>query len=121
MRTKAELSTDTLRQMGILNAIEDATAEDAALAEGVYDAKLAEWRRLGLVWWTNTNRNTAEIPDEVYGILGDLLENELNQPFGMSGSPSGPQKREAEKVLLLDLRALNHKPPSGEATPFSIF
>lgn len=121
MQTKADLSSDTLRQMGVLNATEDPTAEDAAFVERTYDTKLSEWRRRGFVWWTNTNRDAAEIPDEVFASLVDLLENEVGSTYGMSGAKNNVEKRAIEQELLKSLRRLNYKPPSGEQTPFSSY
>lgn len=121
MQKKLDLSTDTLRQMGVLNALEDPSAEDAAFVERTYDTKLAEWRRHGFVWWTNTNRNTSEIPDEVFPVLVDLMENEVGSTFGMNGTKNNAEKRLIEQELLKSLKRLNHKPPSGESTPFSSY
>lgn len=120
MTTKAELSTDVLRQMAVIASNESPSSEDAAFVERAYDTKLAEWRRLGFVWWANTSRTTDEIPAEVVGVLTDLLENETAGAFGKS-SPATAEKRETERILLRALRAINHKPPSGEQTPISSY
>lgn len=120
MRTKRELSAAVLSgSLRIVSATETASADDTALVEAAYDAKLAEWRRRGVVWWTNTTALTAEIPDEVYSILIDLIENDVAASYGKGGT--GAEKRMAEAELLRDLRRLNAKPPSGEATQFSSY
>lgn len=118
-RTKADLSRSVLTQLRILAAGEPLSARDAAFVEGRYDSKLAQWRRLGFVWWPNTNRTTEEIPDEVFSILGDLMQNELESSY-REALPV-VQKRAFEVELLRELRKLNHKPPSGEVTPFSSY
>jgi hypothetical protein len=121
MQTKADLSTDVLRSMAVISATEDATAEDAAFVERAYDAKWAEWRRLGFVWWTNTDRDATEIPDECMSALVDLMENECQGSFGIGGTRSNAEKRAEERELLKALKRMNHKPPSGESTPFSSY
>ena len=121
MKTKAELVTSVLQGLRVLSAAEDPSAEDSALVQSAYDSKLAEWRRRGFVWWTNTDATTAEIPDEVFATLSDLMENELAGSFGVGKDMTGAEKRIEENELLRHLRVLNTKPPSGEATPFSSY
>jgi hypothetical protein len=116
MRTKAELSADVLEGLRITGAGETASAEDTAMVEGSYDTKLAEWRRRGVVWWTNTDRDTEEIPDDVFGVLVDLITNEVAGAFGKG--PGGSEKRGEERRLLAGLHELNVKPPSGEPVTF---
>ena len=106
-----------MRQNRYVDSNEAPSAADAAYVEQTYDSKLAEWRRRGLVWWTNTNRTTAEIPDEVFSVLCDLIQNQIASAF--EAAPGPPQTQQLEEVLLGNLRRLMHKPPSGEATPFS--
>lgn len=119
MKTKAQLSTSVLRKLRVVDAIETPAATDAALVEDAYDSKLAEWRRLGRVWWTNTNRSTEEIPDEVFDVLRRLIANAVMDDYGLR--TGGVSEEQMEKQLLRDLKALNHKPPSGESTGFSSF
>lgn len=120
MRTKRELSTAVLTgDLRIIGAGQSIPSEDAALVEDAYDAKLAEWRRRGFVWWTNTSASTEEIPDEVFAILVDLMDNEVGAAYGKG--KGGAEKRLEETELLRSLRILNSKPPSGEQTPFSAY
>lgn len=122
MKTKNQLAVAVLQDIRVLAANESPTAADAALVEGAYDTKLAEWRRRGFVWWTNTNRSTQEIPDEVFPALVDLISNEVAGAFASAGAPrNAVEKRAIEAELLRSLRALNHKPPSGEPTSFSSY
>ncbi len=116
MRTLAELSADVLQRLRITGAGETASAEDTTLVESTYTSKFAEWRRRGLVWWTYTDRSTEEIPDDVFSVLVDLIENEVAGSFGKG--EGGYAKREQERMLLRDLRQLNIKPASGEPTSF---
>jgi hypothetical protein len=119
-RSKAQLSRETLRQMNVYAPDEEPSAEDAAAVEGKYDTKLREWRDDGLVYWLNgTNRNTEEIPDQVFGILCDLMENEVRNQFKGDNPPV--QRLAQETVLLSRLRRHLSKRPSGESTTFSSY
>lgn len=119
MRTKQELSTAVLQNNRYVGAGETPAPADAAVVEDAYDAKLAEWRRRGLVWWTNTNRSTSEIPNEVFSALTDLMVNEVKSYFEVAQDQA--TKRAIEEELLRNLRRMNHKPATGESTPFSVF
>jgi hypothetical protein len=119
MKTKVDLVTAIMQQSGILDADSPVTASDSALVEAAYDSKLAEWRRRGFVWWTNSGRDVEEIPGEVFATLTELMINDVKGSFQQGGSPV--EKMAIERELLKPLRQLNHKPPSGESTPFSVF
>lgn len=118
-RSKAQLSTQTLKQLNVIAPDEEAAAHDAAYVEGVYDTKLREWRDDGLVYWTNTDRNTEEIPDQVFGTLCDLMENEVRNSFKGDNPPV--QRMAQETAILSRLRRQQAKRPSGEATTFSSY
>ena len=119
MRTKTDLITSVMQQDSAISAGETVTADDSDLISVAYDTKLAEWRRRGFVWWTNTNATTAEIPDEVFSTLSLLVWNEVKSSFGYQASLA--EQLQAEDQLLKRLRRLNMKPPSGEATRFSSY
>lgn len=118
-RSKAHLSTQTLRQMNVIAPEEDPSSADAIYVEAAYDAKLREWRDDGLVYWPSTTRNTEEIPDVVFQILCDLVENEISQAYGRENPH--PQRSAIEQVLLSRLRRQQAKRPSGEPTTFSSY
>ena len=118
-RSKAHLSTQTLRQMNVIAPDEEAAAHDAAYVEAAYDTKLREWRDDGLVYWTNTDRNTEEIPDIVFGILCDLMENEVRGSFKGDNPPH--QRLAQEQLMLSRLRRQQSRRPSGEPTTFSSY
>jgi peptidoglycan hydrolase-like protein with peptidoglycan-binding domain len=119
VKTKAQLATAVLRNNRFIGANEEPSAADGRFVEDAYDDKWAEWRRRGFVWWENTSRSAAEIPAEVFGTLSDLMVNEVQGSFTEPMDPVA--KMEREEQLLRRLRRLNHKPPSGESTPFSAF
>lgn len=108
------MTTDALLGIGVLNATESPEAQDAAFVENRYDAKLEEWRDLGLVYWPNTDRNTAEIPDVVYAVLCDLMGNEVAGAFGKAGPIEEKEAREA--LILKRLRRIMSKRGTGEPT-----
>ena len=119
-RSKAELSRTTLRQMNVCAPDEEPSAEDAATVEDKYDSKISEWRDDGLVYWPNgTNRNTEEIPDRVFNVLCDLMENEVRNQFKGDNPPV--QRMGQEMALLSRLRRHLAKAPSGEQTTFSTY
>lgn len=96
-----------------------ADADDSQLVEDRYDVKLSEWRDRGLVWWANTDRATEEIPDNVFQIVVDLMENEMLATFGRE-NPS-VQRRAIEEQLLAGLRRHLMRRPSGESTEVIMF
>jgi hypothetical protein len=114
-KTKAQLATSVLRKMRIVDAVENPSASDSELVETAYDAKTAAWRRLGYIWWPNTGRLVQEIPDEVFDVMVRLISNSVSDDYGM---PRQATEEAAEKMLLREVRALNHKPDSGESTWF---
>lgn len=113
-RTKQQLSTAVLEQLRETGAGQTPDAADARLVEDRYDAKLAEWRDRGLVWWTNTNRSTAEIPLEVFQALVDLMENEVSHTFNRDNPTV--QRRMMEEQLLAPIRRSKSARSSGEST-----
>lgn len=118
-KTKQQLSTAVLEQMREVGAGQTAAAEDADIVERRYDVKLEEWRDRGYVYWTNTNRYTAEIPDVVFQGIVDLMENETMHQFGRDNDPV--QRRAIEERLLGVLIRLQSRRASGEPTKFEIF
>ena len=119
-KSKAQLSTRVLRDMNVYAPDETPSSQDAAIVEDKYDEKIGEWRDDGLVYWPNgTTRTTEEIPDQVYGVIADLMENEVRNAFKGDNPPV--QRMAQEVVLLSRLRKQLATRPSGESTPFSVF
>ena len=121
MITKADLARNVMQQGTLIAAGEEMSAVDLQVIADSYDAKLAEWRRRGFVWWENTVGSTTieEIPLDVAPSLALLLFNEVKSTFGVPND--AVQQTQMEEELLKRLRRLNHKPPSGESTPFSSY
>lgn len=118
-RTKSALSSAVLVQLRVTGAGETPSAEDAALVEDRYDAKLAEWRDRGVVWWPNTGRSVEEIPLEIFQPLVDLMENEIGHSFGRDNP--AVERRAIEERLLGNLRRNLSRRASGEATAFVVY
>lgn len=119
-KTKQDLSTDVLRYgLGVLDALHNPSAEDAALIEDAYDHKLAELRDDGLCYWANTGRAIAEIPEAVFGALVDIITEDVATAFGKEVPAAfddyGRQVSVGTKGLRR-LRAHMSKRRSGEPT-----
>jgi hypothetical protein len=119
MRTRTELIASVLCGLGVIDPGETPSPEETAMVEFSYKRRLAEWRRRGFVWWTNTDATTEEIPNELFETLSDLMQNEVAGRFG--DGLDEVEKRAQEDELLRNLRMLNAKPLSGESTPFSSY
>ena len=117
-RSKAQLSRTVLQRL-VYAPEDEPSAADSATVEARYDTKLGEWRDDGLVYWTNTDRDTLEIPDRVFGILCDLMENEVRDDFKRDNPPV--QRMAQENIILSRLRRQMAKQPSGEQTTFSSY
>lgn len=118
-RTKADLSTDVLRELGILDALHTPTAEDSVLIEARYDDKIEVLRDLGLAYWPNTSRTVQEIPAVVFSALVCIMAEEVAGKFGV-GVPRKTDEAGREMTCgtkgMRDLRRHMAKGPSGEPT-----
>lgn len=119
-KTKVELAKEVLRQLGVLDALATASAEDSAYVEDAYDHKLSELRDMGLAYWPSTGRAVEEIPDAVFGALTDILTEDCAATFGKQLGPatdiySGRQVSVGTKGMR-SLRRHMAKGPSGEPT-----
>lgn len=111
MRTKEQLVTATLRQMGLVPVGDSPAPENASFVKGVYDQKLEEWRDRNLVYWTNTGDAVAEIPDAVVQPLVMLLANWVGPSFGKAATLEEQTAR--EEYLLKALRRHVARHPTG--------
>lgn len=102
LRTKKHLSTAVLRKLGVIDPLANPSSKDAQIVWSAYDDKLKELTAKGLVFWTNTNESTAEIPKEVFVILVALIANDLATWFGQEQSDADRVALEAQ--LLSELR-----------------
>lgn len=118
-KSKAQMSRATLQQMNITPAGEDPSAADAKFVEDKYDLKLSEWRDEGLVYWSHTGRYDEVIPDQVYGTICDLMENEIRNTYRGDNPPA--QRVATEQFFLGRIRKHLSRRPSGEQTSFSSY
>ena len=78
-RTANELATESLRLLGLLEAQENASAEDAAHIIRVYRDKLAEWQFRDIAYWIED-----EIPNECFSYVCRMIAEEIAPSFGKS-------------------------------------
>lgn len=118
-RTKQELAKDTLRKLGVLDALHDPSSEDSVFVETRYDDKHAELKDKGLVYWPNTSRTAQEIPNVIYDAMCNVMAEAVASTFGVSipslSDDSGRPVSCGTKGLR-DLRRHMAKGPSGAPT-----
>lgn len=108
MKSKRELASEVLYRTGIFSRIQAPPSEDVARVATVYDTKLEEWRDRNLVYWPNTDLETAEIPLPAFDLLVNLMINEIEDSYGLNRKPV-IQKTQIEDALLMRLRRHTHK------------
>ena len=109
-RTRSELVISVLREMGVLDASEEPSAEDAAHVKDVYDDKLEHWIDEEIAYWTSD-----EIPNAVFIAIRDIMINELGGTFGQ---PVPLETKQAREVMLTTrLRRHTARHSSGHRVP----
>lgn len=124
MRTKRELVTAALRDIGIVAIFEDPSGDDYSHVAGAYDDLHAELTDKGLAYWANTDADTEEIPSSVFSALTGLLVGEVCGSYGREEPTKLAEDGRPVTVSLAGMRRLrehNAKKPSGEATEFSVY
>lgn len=102
--TKNQLCTEVLKRAQITGSADTPASEDLARVVAIYDTKLHEWMDRDLVYWTNTNGTTAEIPAPVFEPLVALLINAAERQFGKNAQISLLDRQAIEDMLLKRLR-----------------
>lgn len=96
-KTKLELAIHVLRGLGAIDASEDPdiTDDDVAYVIDQYEDKYAELSGEGLqlTYW-----DVDEIPQAIFGILTQLMQNEVQSEFG---EPIKVTEKEANELLIL--------------------
>lgn len=108
-KTKVEMATAVLRNLGITNAVDSPSAADLAYVTAEYVADLAYWDDLGLVYWADD-----EIPEAAFPIITALVANRVMNTFGMALGQDEMMAREDN--LLIALRRHCARRPSGLPT-----
>lgn len=75
--SKQDLATEAMRLLGLLEAQEVASTEDAAHIVRAYDNKFAEWQLRELAYW-----DAASIPPEVFQHVARMIADEVATAFG---------------------------------------
>lgn len=76
-RTTQELATETMRMLGLLEAQEEASSEDAAHITRAYEDKLAELQFREIAYWTST-----AIPKLIFRPVARIIAAEVASSFG---------------------------------------
>lgn len=117
-KTKLELAIHVLRDLGVIDASEspDETNDDVAWVIDQYEDKFQELAAPGLelTYWS---RDT--IPSAVFGILVDLISNDVAASFGQPQSI--PDKMQVEEIILKKLRRHVARSASGLPTVTEYF
>jgi hypothetical protein len=93
--TVSQLSTAALQHLGILDALETISTEDADFIGDIWAAK---WEELSSAGLELTYFSYNDIPNPVFLIVRDLLCNEIRGAFGL---PIKAQDKEAEEAVIL--------------------
>lgn len=78
-RTTEDLATEAMRLLGLLEAQEEASAEDRAHIERSYRARHAEWVFREIAWWP-----VEEIPDMAFQHVARMIAEEIAVSYGRS-------------------------------------
>ena len=100
-KTKIELATHVLRSLGVIDASEepDDTDADVLWVIDQYEYKYAELAAPGLelAYWSQDS-----IPQAIFGILSDLVANEVADSYGQPSDAA--TKQGSEEIILSKLR-----------------
>ena len=89
MATARDVVTASLRELGIIDGVEEAAAEDAAHALAIFNQMLAAWELDGIALGlgTVTLNTTLALPDSHIEALRANLAARLAAPFARQPSP----------------------------------
>lgn len=89
MATARDVVTGALRELGVIDGIEEAAAEDAAQALAVFNQMLAAWELDGIALGlgTLTLNSTLALPDSHIEALRANLAARLSASFARNPSP----------------------------------
>jgi hypothetical protein len=121
LKTKRQLGTEVLKRSRIVGAADTPSAVDLARVTDIYDTKLEEWRSRDLVYWTNTDLATEEIPIEVFDTLVALMINCSESQYGRNTQISQLDRMAIEDRLLRSLRRYVHMQSANLPTSQNYF
>lgn len=103
-RTRSELVIAVLREMSVLDASEEPSAEDASHVQDVYDDKFAHWIDEEIAYWT-----ADAIPNAVFIAIRDIMINEVSGAFGQPVPLETKHGREIALTTRLRRHAARHR------------
>lgn len=103
-RTRSELVSAVLREMSVIGANEEPSAEDATYIKAVYDDKLEHWVDEEIAYWTSD-----EIPNAIFIAIRDIMINEVGGAFGQPIPIEDKRAREIAATTWLRRHAARHR------------
>lgn len=100
-RTKQDLATEAMRRLALLEAQEEAAAEDAADIIRIYEQKMEEWRFRDLAWWPDD-----AIPDMAFGYVADQIAEIIASHFGAASPQVQDETGDAVSIGTRGLRGI---------------
>ncbi len=100
-RTIEDLATEAMRLLGLLEAQEEASAEDRAHLERVYRDKFEEWQFRELAWWP-----VAEIPSMAFQHVARMIAEEIAVSYGRSPPQEQDENGDVVSMGVKGLRGL---------------
>ncbi len=118
-RTPHDLATRVLKLLGLLDAQEEASAEDAADIIRTYEEKWSEFSARELVYWPRD-----VIPDEAFQHIARIVADDMATTFGraapVENDESGRQTTMGAKGMM-GLRRLIERQATGLPTVADYF
>jgi hypothetical protein len=103
-RTRSELVISVLREMSVIDASEEPSAEDADHIKDVYDDKLEHWIDEEIAYWSSD-----EIPNALFIAIRDIMINEVSGAFGQPVPLETKQAREIALTSWLRRHTARHR------------
>lgn len=109
-KTRVDLVTKALANLGVTEAGQPPSFEDASTVDGYVETTLATISAKGIVTIGDDNA----IPMEFFQPLAVLLAQDCAHEFGLPGVPTSPQNPNPVMKAETDLRIMNRGQPTGE-------
>jgi len=101
-RTIEDLATETMRMLGLLEAQEEASTEDAAHISRAYEDKFTEWFLREIAYWP-----VEAIPTEVFRAVARLMADEVAASFGAKAPTEMDENGQTISMGVKGMRTLN--------------
>lgn len=116
-KTRAELVQQALADLGVIEAGQASSSEDAETVDGYVDTSLAVLSAKGIV----TVGDPDTIPLEFFLPVAILLAQDVAHEFGLPGVPTTPINPNPVLKAETDLRVMNRGQPTREPLTSSYF